>query len=67
MILFLADLIKFNLGEILGCNFYSVCGGIFGLTSIATMAAIALNRLTAVNDPFSSLKLGSCFTMSTNK
>ena len=49
---------------LLGCNFYSVCGGIFGLTSITTMAAIALNRLGAVNDPFSSLKLGSCFTIS---
>jgi len=48
----------------LGCNFYSVCGGIFGLTSIGTMALIALTRLAAVNDPFSSLKLSSRFTLS---
>jgi hypothetical protein len=47
----------------LGCNFYSVCGGVFGLTSIGTMAAISLNRLSAVNDPFSSLKLSSRATL----
>ncbi|CAF0957461.1 unnamed protein product [Adineta ricciae] len=46
-----------------GCNFYSVCGGVFGLTSIATMASISLNRLSAVNDPFSSLKLSSRSTL----
>ncbi|CAF1307342.1 unnamed protein product [Adineta steineri] len=46
-----------------GCNFYSVCGGIFGLTSIATMALISLNRLSAVNDPFSSLKLSARSTL----
>ncbi|UJR09627.1 hypothetical protein I4U23_013861 [Adineta vaga] len=47
----------------IGCNFYSVCGGVFGLTSIATMASISLNRLSAVNDPFSSLKLSSRLTL----
>ncbi|CAF3590977.1 unnamed protein product [Rotaria socialis] len=47
----------------IGCNFYSVCGGVFGLTSISTMAAIALTRLRAVNNPFSSLKLSSRSTL----
>lgn len=46
-----------------GCDFYSVCGGVFGLTSIATMASISLNRLSAVNDPFSSLKLSARSTL----
>ncbi|CAF4150331.1 unnamed protein product, partial [Rotaria magnacalcarata] len=46
-----------------GCNFYSVCGGIFGLTSISAMVAIALTRLTTVNDPFNSLKLSSRSTL----
>ncbi|CAF1086551.1 unnamed protein product [Rotaria sp. Silwood1] len=53
---------KWIFGQI-GCNFYSVCGGIFGLTSISTMAAIALTRLIAVNDPFSSLRLSSHSTL----
>ncbi|CAF2766029.1 unnamed protein product [Rotaria sp. Silwood2] len=47
----------------IGCNFYSVCGGIFGLTSITTMAAISLTRLIAVNDPLSSLRLSSHTTL----
>ncbi|CAF1578182.1 unnamed protein product [Rotaria magnacalcarata] len=46
-----------------GYNFYSVCGGIFGLTSISAMVAIALTRLTTVNDPFNSLKLSSRSTL----
>ncbi|CAF1578125.1 unnamed protein product [Rotaria sordida] len=54
---------KWIFGQI-GCNFYSVCGGIFGLTSVTTMAAIALTRLIAVNDPLSSLTLSSHSTLS---
>ncbi|UJR36472.1 hypothetical protein I4U23_029196 [Adineta vaga] len=46
----------------IGCNFYAFTGGLCGLTSIATMAAIALTRLMAVIDPFSSLKLTTQFT-----
>ncbi len=52
-----------ELSFVLGCNFYSVCGGVFGLTSIATMALISLTRLSAVNDPFSSLQLTGRFTL----
>ncbi|UJR36479.1 hypothetical protein I4U23_029202 [Adineta vaga] len=50
-----------SFGQI-GCNFYAFAGGLCGLTSIATMAAIALTRLMAVIDPFSSLKLTTQFT-----
>lgn len=48
----------------LGCNFYAMCGGICGLTSIATMVTISLARLSAVIHPFSSLKLTANFTLS---
>ena len=48
----------------LGCNLYSVCGGIFGLSSIATMATIALVRVVAVLTPFNSLKMNRSFIMS---
>ena len=47
-----------------GCNVYAVCGGVFGLSSIATMAAISLTRLVAVIDPFKSLQLTGRFTLS---
>lgn len=48
----------------LGCNLYALCGGMCGLTSIATMVAISLTRLSAVIQPFSSLKLTGHFTIS---
>jgi hypothetical protein len=48
----------------LGCNIYAVCGGICGLASIATMAAIALTRLAAVICPFSSLTLTAHLALS---
>ena len=57
------DEVNSGLTLFLGCNFYSVCGGVFGLTSIATMASISITRLAAVNDPFSSLTLTSGFTL----
>ncbi|CAF2399503.1 unnamed protein product [Rotaria sp. Silwood2] len=47
----------------IGCNLYAVCGGVFGLGSIATMAAISITRLSAVINPFSSLKLSGQFTI----
>ncbi|CAF3759802.1 unnamed protein product [Rotaria sp. Silwood1] len=47
----------------IGCNLYAVCGGVFGLGSIATMAAISITRLVAVINPFSSLKLSGQFTI----
>ncbi|CAF1110378.1 unnamed protein product [Adineta steineri] len=46
-----------------GCSFYGFCGGVCGLTSIATMAAIALTRLAVVIDPFSSLRLTERFAL----
>jgi hypothetical protein len=52
------------ISKYLGCSIYGFCGGIFGLTSIATMVAIALTRLAAVMNPFSSLKLTGHLTLS---
>ncbi|CAF0770571.1 unnamed protein product [Rotaria sordida] len=47
----------------IGCNLYAICGGVFGLGSITTMAAISITRLVAVIRPLSSLTLGSQFTI----
>ncbi|CAF1266919.1 unnamed protein product [Adineta ricciae] len=47
----------------IGCDFYAFSGGLCAFTSIATMAAIALTRLVAVVQPFSSLKLTTTVTL----
>ena len=56
----------FQTTEWIGCDLYAFCGGVFGLTSIATMVAISFTRLAAVINPFSSLRLTRYFIMSSS-
>lgn len=42
-----------------GCEFYAFCGAVFGITSMITLTAIALDRYLVITRPLATIGMGS--------
>ncbi|XP_059130536.1 melanopsin [Peromyscus eremicus] len=49
---------KWLFGET-GCEFYAFCGAVFGITSMITLTAIALDRYLVITRPLATIGMGS--------
>ncbi|XP_055463981.1 melanopsin [Psammomys obesus] len=49
---------KWLFGEA-GCEFYAFCGAVFGITSMITLTAIALDRYLVITRPLATIRMGS--------
>lgn len=42
-----------------GCEFYAFCGAVFGITSMTTLTAIAMDRYLVITRPLATIGMGS--------